>query len=156
MKFALFLCLFVCTLFAESYAELTQKIIRELNYIYQDRSWDGGTTFAKATSFRYRFKALSDYEIEITRSINGVCAEEPFIIDLRQGYYVQLEKDNKCNPALIISHELDIIYKETIDVPVLVTEIIYRAGLHSPDELVGELLNIGGGEFAFVFGSESF
>jgi len=110
MKFALFLCLFVCTLFAESYAELTQKIIRELNYIYQDRSWDGGTTFAKATSFRYRFKALSDYEIEITRSINGVCAEEPFIIDLRQGYYVQLEKDNKCNPALIISHELDIIY----------------------------------------------
>ena len=110
MKRILFLLFLSLSLSAQTYAELSKKIIRELNYIYQERAWNGGVTFAKETRFRYRFKALSDYEIEITRSVDGVCKEEPFIIDLRQGYYVELEKDNTCNPALIISHEVDIIY----------------------------------------------
>lgn len=110
MRSLLFLLLFSFSLFAQTYSELSKKIIRELNYIYQDRAWSGGTTFAKETRFRYRFRAISEYEIEITRSIDSVCQGEPFILDLRKGYYVELEKDNKCNPALIISHELDIIY----------------------------------------------
>lgn len=110
MRSLLFLFLFSLPLFAQTYSELSKKIIRELNYIYQDRAWSGGTTFAKETSFRYRFKAISEYEIEIIRSIDGVCQGEPFIVDLRRTYYVELEEDHKCNPALIISHELDIIY----------------------------------------------
>ncbi len=110
MRSLLFLLLFPLSLFAQSYSELSEKIIRELNYIYQDRAWNGATTFAKETRFRYRFRTISEYEIEITRSIDGTCQDEPFIIDLRQGYYVELENDNKCNPALIISCELDIIY----------------------------------------------
>ncbi len=110
MKSIVLVLLLSLSLSAQTYAELAKKIIRELNYIYQERSWEGGTTFAKATRFRYGFKALSKHEIEITRSIDGVCIEELFIIDLRQGYYVKLEEDNKCNPALVISHELDIIY----------------------------------------------
>lgn len=110
MRSLLFLLLFSLSLSAQTYSELSKKIIRELNYIYQDRAWNGGTTFAKETKYRYRFRTISDYEIEITQSIDGVCQDEPFIIDLRRDYYVELEEDNKCNPALIISYELDIIY----------------------------------------------
>lgn len=110
MKLVLLLLLLTFSLFADTSGKLSNKIIRELNYIYQDKAWDGGTTFAKETRFKYTFKAISDYEIEIRRSIDGACQDEPFIIDLRQGYYVELEKNDKCNPALIISHELDIIY----------------------------------------------
>lgn len=110
MRSLLFLLLFCLSLFANTYGELSKKIIRELDYIYQGRAWSGGTTYAKETTFRYNFKAISEYEIEITRNVDGVCQGEPFIIDLRREYYVELEEDNKCNPALIISHELDIIY----------------------------------------------
>ncbi len=144
MKTILLVLLLSLSLFAQTYEELSKKIIRELDYIYQDRAWSGATTFAKETKFRYRFKAISEYEIEITRSIDGVCMEEPFIIDLRQGYYVELEKDNKCNPSLIISHELDIIYllvkdrcghfggfnfyKQAERATVLLKEYFYEAG----------------------------
>lgn len=144
MKTILLVLLLSLSLFAQTYGELSKKIIRELDYIYQDRAWSGATTFAKETKFRYRFKAISEYEIEITRSIDGVCMEEPFIIDLRQGYYVELEKDNKCNPSLIISHELDIIYllvkdrcghfggfnfyKQAERATVLLKEYFYEAG----------------------------
>lgn len=106
---ALFLLLSVLC-YGNSYEELTKKIIRELNYIYQGRSYSGASTFAKETKFRYEFNALSKYEIEIKRSIDGVALDKPFIIDLRKEYYVELEPDTKCNPAIIISHELDIIY----------------------------------------------
>jgi len=110
MKFLLTVCLFLQLLFAQSYNELSKKIIRELNYIYQGRSYQGASTFAKETNFRYEFEAISKYEIEIKRSIDGVDLDKPFIIDLRNEYYVELEPDTKCNPAIIISHELDIIY----------------------------------------------
>jgi len=110
MKLIVLLILFSLSSFASTYAELSKKIIKDLNYIYQDRAWSGATTYVKETRFRYRFKAISEFEIEITRSVDGVCLDEPFILDLRQEYYVELEEDNKCNPALIISHELDIIY----------------------------------------------
>jgi len=108
-KLVLFLLLSVLV-YANSYEALSKKIIRELNYIYQERSYSGASTFAKETKFRYEFEALSKYEIEIKRSIDGVALDKPFIIDLRNTYYVELEPDTKCNPALIISHELDIIY----------------------------------------------
>jgi hypothetical protein len=105
----LFLLLSVLS-YGNSYEELSKKIIRELNYIYQERSYSGASTFAKETKFRYEFEALSKYEIEIKRSIDGVDLDKPFIIDLRNDYHVELEPDTKCNPAIIISHELDIIY----------------------------------------------
>ncbi len=108
-KLVLFLLLSVLS-HANSYEELSKKIVKELEYIYQNRAWTGATTYAKKTRFLYRFRAISEFEIEITRSIDGVCQGEPFIIDLRQEYFVELEEDNKCNPALIISHELDIVY----------------------------------------------
>ncbi len=110
MKQALVCLLFSISLSASEYAEISKKIIRELDYIFQERAWSGANTFAKETRFVYRFKAISDHEIEISRSIDGVCLEEPFIIDLRDEYFVELEPDTKCNPAIIISHELDIIY----------------------------------------------
>jgi hypothetical protein len=108
-KTVLFLLLSVLS-YGNSYEELSNKIIRELNYIYQERSYSGASTFAKETTFRYKFEILSKYEIEIKRSIDGVALDKPFIIDLRKEYYVELEPDNKCDPAIIISHELDIIY----------------------------------------------
>jgi len=108
-KTVLFLLLSVLS-YGNSYEELSKKIIRELNYIYQERSYSGASTFAKETKFRYEFEAVSKYEIEIKRSIDGVALDKPFIIDLRNDYHVELEPDTKCNPAIIISHELDIIY----------------------------------------------
>jgi hypothetical protein len=105
----LFLLLSVLS-YGNSYEELSKKIIRELNYIYQGRSYSGASTFAKETKFKYEFEAVSKYEIEIKRSIDGIALDKPFIIDLRKEYYVELEPDNKCDPAIIISHELDIIY----------------------------------------------
>lgn len=108
-KTVLFLLLSVLS-YGNSYEERSKKIIRELNYIYQGRSYSGVSTLAKETKFRYGFEAVSKYEIEIKRSIDEVALEKPFIIDLRNKYYVELEPDTKCNPALIISHELDIIY----------------------------------------------
>lgn len=111
MRVLSLLMLLLFSLYAnERYRELSEKIIKDLNYIYQGRSWSGGSTYAKGREFRYEFKAISPYEIEISRRIDGVCLEEPFIIDLRLGYYVELEPDTKCDPAIIISHELDIIY----------------------------------------------
>lgn len=110
MKKLVLLVLLSVLSYANGYEELSKKIIRELNYIYQGRSYEGGSTFAKETKFRYEFEAISKYEIEIKRSIDGVALDKPFIIDLRSSYYVELEPDTKCNPAIIISHELDIIY----------------------------------------------
>lgn len=95
---------------ANDYEMLSKNIIRELNYIYQGKSYVGGSTFAKPRTFKYQFKRISKYEIEISRNLDGKCLEETFIIDLRNEYFVQLEADDKCDPALVISHELDIIY----------------------------------------------
>ena len=112
MKVLLLVFVMHLTLIAEepNYGSLTQKIIQDLEYIYQGKAWTGASTYAKAREFRYRFKAISAYEIEITRNIDGVCLEEPFIIDVRDDYAVELEPDTKCDPALVISRELDIIY----------------------------------------------
>lgn len=96
--------------FDTKYVELSKNIIRELNYIFQERSWTGGSTFKKGRRFTYNFKSISDYEIEITRNIDGVCLDAPFIIDLREEYFIELQADDRCDPALIISHELDIVY----------------------------------------------
>jgi len=96
--------------FETKHEELSKKIIRELNYIFQEKSWTGGSTFKKGREFTYSFKSISPYEIEIKRSIDGVCLDEPFIIDLREEYFVQLQADDRCDPALVISHELDIVY----------------------------------------------
>jgi len=110
----LFLVIFLCQVglsaLDRSYTELSKKIIRHLDYIYQGRGWSGGSTFAKETKYRYDFKSVSEYEIEITRNIDGVCLDEPFVLDLRKEYYVELESDTKCDPAIKISHGLDIIY----------------------------------------------
>jgi len=93
-----------------AYEKYTKQIIESLNYIYQEKVWTGGSTYASARKFTYKFRALSPYDIEITRNIDGVYLEQPFIIDLRQEYFVQLQPDDRCDPALIISNELDIIY----------------------------------------------
>jgi len=144
MKKLVLLLLLSVLVYANSYEALSKKIIRELNYIYQGRSYSGASTFAKETKFRYEFEALSKYEIEIKRSIDGVALDKPFIIDLRNEYYVELEPDTKCNPAIIISHELDIIYlyvkdrcghfggfnlyKRARDATILLKEYFYEAG----------------------------
>ncbi|PHR57529.1 MAG: hypothetical protein COA44_05675 [Arcobacter sp.] len=110
-KVLLFLFLQV-SLFSDikAYEELSKQIIRELHYIYQGRAYTGGSTFAKARTYKYQFKIISSYEIEITRKLDGKCLEEPFIIDLRDEYFIELQVDDKCDPALVISHDLDIIY----------------------------------------------
>ncbi len=108
-KMALMLLL-TLTLSAETYLDISNKIIKDFNYIYQDRAWSGGSTYVKETRFRYRFKTISAYEIEISKSIDGSCEGEPFILDIRLEYAVDLEKDNKCDPALILSFDTDIIY----------------------------------------------
>jgi len=144
MRFILLHPFLILSLSASSYPELSRNIIRDLNYIFQDRTWTGGSTFAKETKFKYQFRTISEYEIEVLRSIDGVCQDEPFIIDLHQEYYVELEDDTKCNPALIISHELDIIYllvkdrcghfggfnlyKRAQDATVLLKQHFYEAG----------------------------
>jgi len=110
VKIFLFFLLLQIALFAQSYEELSKNIIRELNYIYQNKPWIGGSTYKEGRKFRYYFKAISKYEIEIIRNIDGVCLDAPFIIDLKKEYFVELEADTKCDPALIISHDLDIIY----------------------------------------------
>lgn len=102
--------LMTLSLSAQSYLEISNKIIKDFNYIYQGRAWNGGSTYVKETKFRYRFKTISAYEIEITKSIDGSCEGEPFILDIRREYAVDLEKDNKCDPALILSFDTDIIY----------------------------------------------
>ena len=109
----LWLFLFLCiSLIAEqnSYEELSKKIIRELNYIYNNKSYTGGSTFGEPRVIKYAFRSLSSYEIEIKRSFDGQCLDEPFIIDLREEYFIELQTDDKCDPALVISHELDIMY----------------------------------------------
>ncbi len=106
----LLLVLFTLSLQAETYQDISNKIIKDFNYIFQGRAWSGGSTFVNETKFRYNFKTISAYEIEITKSIDGTCEGEPFILDIRQEYDVDLEEDTKCNPALIVSFETDIIY----------------------------------------------
>ena len=144
MKKTVLLLLLSVLSYGNSYEELSKKIIRELNYIYQGRSYSGASTFAKETKFTYRFEPISVYEIEIKRNIGGVSLDKPFIIDLRKEYYVELEPDTKCNPAIIISHELDIIYlyvkdrcghfggfnlyKRARDATVLLKQHFYEAG----------------------------
>lgn len=112
MKILFFAFVLQLALFAGDlqYQELSKKIIKDLNYIYQEKSWTGGSTYAQGRKFTYRFKAISPYEIEIRRNIDGLCLEEPFIIDIRDEYWVELQADIKCDPALIISRDLDIIY----------------------------------------------
>ena len=145
MRLFLFVFLFQVSLSAldTSYRELSKKIIRDLDYIYQGRAWSGGSTFAKETKYRYDFKSISEYEIEITRNIDGLCLDEPFILDLRKEYYVELEADTKCDPAVKISHGVDIIYlyvkdrcgnfggfnlyKRAEDAVVLLKEHLYKA-----------------------------
>jgi len=105
-----FLLLMALSLYADSYLEISNKIIKDFNYIFQGRTWSGGTTYVTETKFRYNFKSISPYEIEITKSIDGVCSDEPFLLDIRLEYDVFLEEDNKCDPALILSYDTDIIY----------------------------------------------
>ena len=108
---ALFLCLLLsASLLAETYESLSRQIIRDLNYIFQEKLYTGGATFASPRTFKYEFKSISKYEIEINRRLDGKCEEEPFLIDLREEYFVELQPDTKCDPALVISHELDIVY----------------------------------------------
>lgn len=110
-KLLLFLLLQIALLAdMNAYKELSKQIIRDLNYIYGNKVYTGGSTFGEPRVFKYHFKELSNYEIEISRSFDGQCLEEPFIIDLRQEYFIELQADDKCDPALVISHELDIIY----------------------------------------------
>jgi len=109
LALTLLLQLILCAV-ESKYEELSKKIIKELNYIYLERAYEGGSTFVKGRKFRYTFKSISEYEIEIARSIDGICLDEPFILDLRHEYYAELEPDTKCDPALKISHELDIVY----------------------------------------------
>ena len=112
MRYLYLLLLLTSSLFSfdAKYEELSKKIIRELNYIFQEKPWTGGSTFKNGREFTYHFKALSSYEIEISRNIDGVCLDEPLIIDLREEYFVELQANDRCDPALIISHELDIVY----------------------------------------------
>ena len=112
MKKILFFLLLQISLLADTkaYEELSKGIIRDLNYIYENKTYTGGSTFGEPRVFKYHFKRLSSYEIEISRSFDGQCLEEPFIIDLRDEYFIELQADDKCDPALVISHELDIIY----------------------------------------------
>ena len=144
MKLFISLLLLQTILFSGDYKELSKNIIRELNYIYQGKVWTGGSTFKEGRKFRYDFRTLSSHEIEIRRSIDGVCLDEPFIIDLKEEYFVELEADTKCDPALIISHDLDIVYlyvkdrcghfggfnlyKRAKDTTVLLKEYFYKAG----------------------------
>ena len=102
--------LMTLSLQADGYLEVSKKIIQDFNYIFQGRTWSGGSTYVNETRFKYNFKSISPYEIEITRSIDGTCSGEPFILDIRIAYAVDLEEDNKCDPALIISYDTDIIY----------------------------------------------
>jgi len=92
------------------YETISNHIIRDFNYIYQGKSYTGGSTFAKPRIFKYEFQKISAYQIEIRRNIDGQCLDEPFIIDLRNEYFVELQADDKCDPALVISDKLDIIY----------------------------------------------
>jgi len=110
MKVLVLLSLIYGTLFSQDYETLSQQILRDLNYIYQGRAYTGASTFKEGRKFKYDFRAISKYEIEIRRNIDGVCLEEPFIINLKQEYFIQLEANDKCDPAIIISSELDIIY----------------------------------------------
>jgi len=109
MKIVIFI-LIPFLLLANPYEEVSKKIIQDFNYIYQGRAWSGGHTFVKETKFKYVFKAISAYEIKITKSINGLSEGEPFILDIRRGYSVDLEQDTKCDPSLVISDKLEIIY----------------------------------------------
>ena len=144
MKILFLLVCLQTILFSGDYATLSKNIIRELNYIFQGRAWTGASTFKEGRKFRYDFRAISSHEIEIRRNIDGVCLEEPFIIDLKEEYFVELEADTKCDPALIISHDLDIVYlyvkdrcghfggfnlyKRAKDTTVLLKEYFYEAG----------------------------
>ncbi len=108
MKKPIFLCLFFgASLLASSYGEMTAKIVKELNYIFQNRGYKGGTTFKKAQWFEYRFTVLDEYSIEITEYR---AEKKVYILDVRKGYSVALDEDNTCHPALTFSHEEEIIY----------------------------------------------
>lgn len=102
--------LITISLYADTYVDVSNKIIKDFNYIFQERAWTGASTYVNETRFKYNFKSISSYEVEITKSIDGSCEDEPFILDIRQDYRVELEEDNKCNPALIVSYKRDIIY----------------------------------------------
>ena len=112
MKKLLLLIVVQVSLLADTkaYEVFSSHIIRDLNYIYGKKAYTGGSTFGQPRIFKYQFKAISSYEIEIIRSLDGQCLDEPFIIDLRDEYFIELQADDKCDPALVISHELDIIY----------------------------------------------
>lgn len=134
--------MFQLMLYAQSYETLSKNIIRELNYIYQDKTWKGGSTFKEGRTFKYTFKSVSSYEIEIMRNINGI-SDDVFILDLKESFSIELEPDIKCDPALTISHELDIIYlyvkdrcghfggfnlyKRAEDASVLLRQYLYQA-----------------------------
>ena len=107
---SILILLMALSLYADTYLDISNKIIKDFNYIFQKRTWSGGSTFVTETTFRYNFKSISPYEVEITKSIDGACSGEPFLLDIRLEYDVFLEEDNKCDPALILSYETDIIY----------------------------------------------
>ena len=106
-KFVLLLVCFAAFLEASEHRKLTQKIVKELNYIFQNRAHKGGTTFEKELWFEYRFRTIDDFTIEITAITD---AKKVYVLDMRNVYSVTLEEDVTCQPALIFSHDEEIIY----------------------------------------------